>query len=128
MSSIEKSIIHDHIYSSNSTREKDCNQLKISSNKNDNSFENHRRSIRKKCDIQTDEDREEYFRRRTLNNTSCRVSRIHRRSKLEITMKKCMEYEDLNAKLIAQTSLITQIIDLLKEHLRTSVSNNLQTN
>ncbi|CAF0869055.1 unnamed protein product [Rotaria sp. Silwood1] len=126
MSSIEKNITHDHIYSRNSDREKDCNQMRNLSNKNDNSTYDRRRIIRKKCDIQTDEDREEYIRRRTLNNSSCRMSRIHRRSKLDSMIKKCTEYEDLNRKLKFKKLIIIQVINQLKEHLRTLVSNNIK--
>ncbi|CAF0754888.1 unnamed protein product [Rotaria sp. Silwood1] len=96
------------------------------SNKNDNSTYDRRRIIRKKCDIQTDEDREEYIRRRTLNNSSCRMSRIHRRSKLDSMIKKCTEYEDLNRKLKFKKLIIIQVINQLKEHLRTLVSNNIK--
>ncbi|CAF0805481.1 unnamed protein product [Rotaria sordida] len=126
MNSIEKNINHDHIYSLNFEREKDCNQMKNSSNKNDNSSYNRRRIIRKKCDIQTDEDREDYNRRRMLNNTSCRISRMSRRSKLDSMIEKCTEYEDLNRKLIFQKLIIIQVINQLKEHLRTLVPNNMK--
>jgi hypothetical protein len=116
-------ITHDHIYLSNFEREKDCNQSKNSSNKKDN-----HRIIRKKCDIQTEEDREEYFRRRTLNNASCRISRIYRRSKIDFIIKKCIEYEDLNTKLTFQKSILLQVIDQLKEHLRTLVPETIKQN
>jgi hypothetical protein len=116
MSSIKTNITHDHIYLANTDTEKDCNQAKNCSKKKDN-----RRIIRKKCDIQTEEDREEYFRRRTLNNTSCRISRLHRRSKFDFIIKKSTEYEDLNTKLKLQKSILIQVIDQLKEHLRTLI-------
>jgi len=123
MSSIKNNITHDHIYLSNS------NQTKTSSNnKHDNLSDARRRIIRKKSDIQTEEDREEYFRRRTLNNTSCRISRIHRRSKLDSMIKKCAEYEDLNTKLKLQKSIMTEVINQLKEHLRTLVYSNIKQN
>jgi hypothetical protein len=120
MSSIEENITHDHIYLANSDIDKDCNQAKHS--------DIHRRIIRKKCDIQTDEDREEYFRRRTLNNSSCRIARIHRRSKFDFVVKKCTEYEDLNTKLIYKKSVLIQVINQLKEHLRTLVPKNIKQN
>jgi hypothetical protein len=109
MSSIKTNIIHDHIYLSN-----------FKTDKKDN-----RRIIRKKCDIQTEEDREEYFRRRTLNNTSCRISRIYRQSKFDSMIKKCIEYEDLNTKLKLQKTILIQVIDQLKDHLRTLVPENI---
>jgi hypothetical protein len=118
------SIIHDHIYLINSDREKDCNQAKHSPNKKDTS----RRMIRKKDDIETEEDREEYIQRRKLNNASCRISRIHRRSKLDFIIKKCNEYEESNTKLKFQKSVIIQVINHLKEHLRTLVPNNIKQN
>lgn len=111
MSSIETDIIHDHIYLANFKREKDLNQIKK---------DNHR-IVRKKSDIQTEDDREEYIRRRTLNNTSCRISRIHRQSKFHLNIKQCIEYEELNSKLNYQKSILTQIINQLKEHLRSLV-------
>lgn len=109
MSSIETTIIHDHIYLASFGARKE-------SDRTDN-----RRMIRKKCDVQTDEDREEYLRRRTLNNASCRVSRIHRRSKVDLIMKKCIELEHLNTKLKFEQSILTEVIDQLKEHLRSLV-------
>ncbi|CAF0961126.1 unnamed protein product [Adineta steineri] len=118
MGSIKNNIIHDHIYLSNSEKEKSCNNLS----------DTPRRKIRKKCDIETEEDREEYFRRRTLNNASCRVSRIHRRTKLDIMITKCVEYEDLNGKLKLKNLILSQVIDQLKDHLRTLVSNENKPN
>ncbi|UJR35805.1 hypothetical protein I4U23_028553 [Adineta vaga] len=122
MSSVEKDIIHDHIYLSNIPIEKDCNQAEASSDTR------RQRIIRKKCDIETDEDRQAYFRRRTLNNASCRISRIHRQAKFDLMFKKCAEYDDLNRKLIRQELILFQVINQLKEHLRTLVSNNTKYN
>jgi hypothetical protein len=68
------------------------------------------------------------LRRRTLNNASCRISRIHRRSKLDSIIKKCVEYEDLNKKLQLQKSVLIQVINQLKEHLRTLVPNHIKQN
>ncbi|CAF1225116.1 unnamed protein product [Adineta ricciae] len=121
MGSVEKDISHDHIYLSNISVEKDCHQAR-------NSSDTRRRVIRKKCDIQTEEDRQMYFRRRTLNNASCRISRIHRRTKLDLIHKKCAEYEDLNTKLIRQEGILFEVINQLKEHLRSLVSNDIPTN
>lgn len=121
MNFTDENINHDHIYASN-------NNLEISPNQKDDTCETQRRKIRKKCDIQTEEDREEYFRQRSLNNASCRMFRMHRRSKLEFMMKKCTEYENLNRKLICQSSLLTQVIDLLKEHLRSLIPNQFKQN
>lgn len=116
MSSIESNVIHDHIYLSNFNTAEQLNPKE------------HRRIIRKKNDIQTDEDREEYLRRRTLNNISCRISRIHRRSKLDLMIKRCSEYEDLNTKLTSKESILIQVIDQLKEHLRSLVPHTIQEN
>ncbi|CAF2391481.1 unnamed protein product [Rotaria sp. Silwood2] len=128
MSSIENSITHDHMYSRNSVKEKDCNKMKNLPNKNDDSLCDDHRIVRKKCDIQTNEDRKEYIRRRTLNNSSCRISRIHCRSKFDSMIKKCIEYEDLNRKLKFQELIIDQVINQLKEHLRTLVPNHTKQN
>jgi len=112
MSSIKTNIIHDHIYLTNFKKDEKEN----------------RRIIRKKCDIQTEEDREEYFRRRTLNNTSCRISRISRQSKFDFMIKKCTEYEELNTKLKLQKTILIQVIDQLKDYLRTLVPENIKQN
>jgi hypothetical protein len=109
---MSSNIIHDHIYLSNFSNKKNSN----------------RRIVRKKCDIKTEEDREEYFRRRTLNNTSCRVSRIYRQSKFDSISKKCTEYEDLNTKLKLQMSSLIQVINQLKDHLRTLVPESIKQN
>jgi hypothetical protein len=116
MSSPKTNITHDHIYLSNFNTETDCK----------NSL--NRRKICKKCDIQTEEDREDYSRRRVLNNASCRISRIHRQSKFDFMIKKSAEYEDLNAKLKLQKSVLIQVINQLKEHLRTFVLQPIQQN
>jgi hypothetical protein len=110
MSSIKTNIIHDHIYLSEKIL-----------NKKDN-----HRIIRKKCDIQTDEDREEYFRRRSLNNASCRISRLHRQSKFDFIIKKCLQYEVLNTKLTYEKSILIQVINQLKEHLRSLIPKNIK--
>jgi hypothetical protein len=113
---MSSNIIHDHVYLSKFDREKPLN-------KTDN-----RRIIRKKCDIQTDEDQEEYSRRRSLNNASCRISRIYRQSKSNFIIKKCHEYEDLNTKLTLEKSILIQVIKQLKEHLRTLVPKTIKQN
>ena len=128
MSSVEKNIIHDHMYSSNSETEKDCNQATDSLNKNEKSSYSQRRTIRTKHDIQTEDDHQEYFRRRSLNNQSCRISRLHRRSKSDSMIQKCVEYEELNRKLNSQILVMIPVINQLKEHLRTLVSNSIQQN
>ena len=117
MSSIEANINHDHIYLSNINVQEQFNQK-----------DHDRRIIRKKTDIQTDEDREEYLRRRTLNNVSCRISRIHRRSKLDLMIKKCLEYEHSNTKLTTKQSILIEVIDQLKEHLRSLVPHTIEEN
>lgn len=116
MSSVEKDIIHDHLYLSAASTEKEPQPAKAS--------DAPRRSIRKKDDVETEEDWQVYSQRRRLNNASCRISRIHRRTKLELTFKKCAEYEELNARLNLQQSVLFEVINRLKEHLRSLVSDN----
>jgi hypothetical protein len=40
-------------------------------------------------------------------------------------IKKCIEYEDLNTKLKLQKTILIQVIDQLKDHLRTLVPENI---
>jgi hypothetical protein len=115
MSSNKTDVSHDHIYLSNIDIEKDC------LNKNEL-----RRRIHRKSDIQTDEDQEEYERRRVLNNAACRISRIYRQSKVHQINKKCTEYEALNTKLQLKNAILLYTIDRLKEHLRSLVPKSIQ--
>ena len=108
MSSIKTNVVHDHIYLTENTSNK----------------KNNHRIIRKKCDIQTDEDREEYIRRRSLNNASCRISRIYRQAKYDFIIQKSREYEEWNRKLTYEKSILIQVIEQLKGHLRSLIPKN----
>lgn len=103
---MNENIRHDHVYLTSFPKESQTTN----------------RKIRKKDDILTDEDRKEYDRRRSLNNASCRVSRLHRRSKLNSMNEKCQEYEDRNRNLQVQCLILDQVIEDLKEHLRNVVA------
>ena len=93
MDFIRTSIDHDHIYSSSNCSEKKC----------------------------VDNDRTQ--RRRTSNNISSRISRVYRRTKLEILRKKSREYEESNEKLRMKISFLIKIIDRLKDQLKNLVNN-----
>lgn len=99
-------VSHDHVYLSSFHPENESKRPKI----------------RKKSDIQTDEDQKEYYRRRSLNNASCRISRLHRRSKFNSILEKCQEYEHSNRQLQMQRVILDQVVERLKEHLRSLVS------
>ena len=119
MSSSEISVSHDHVYSSNNSIGVNQNDGPTLLKKPRIDSSSSRRVVRTRQDVRTDEDREEYRRRRRANNTSCRLSRLHRRSEENSAIGKCAEYEASNGTLSRQVSLLIQVIDQLKEHLRT---------
>ena len=121
MSSSEISIGHDHVYSSTNSLEVNQNDERVSLKRRRRDSVSPRRVIRTRHDVRTEEDREEYSRRRRANNTACHLSRLHRHSEVNSTLRKCAEYEASNGALTRQVSLLTQVINQLKEHLRTLV-------
>ena len=110
MNSIVESIDHDHMYFA----EPFSHRLSMrKTTKTD-------RVIRKKSDIETDGDREEYSRRRQSNNTACRHSRLHQRFQSNWIVAKCNEYEILNRQLNDRIFLLNEVIEMIKSQLRST--------